>query len=341
MRGKKNKKEVSREELIVELQNLGFLLGRIPNLEDCRKENMVHSAAVYLSVFRSWTEALEAAGYVREDKRKRFTKMELLQGLSRLRKELGRNPKSRDVDACEYLPSSAVYNTYFGSFSGAMRMIGYGCTKIARFSDKELLDKLKVLHKRLGRCPRTTDLRNADDMPSPDCYRRAFGDLYEACRRIGIDVVRGARRKFTDDEMFDFLRQAADAVGHTPSAGEYMCWRDNRAGIPAVCTYRQRYHSWLEALRGAGLKLRYVQSLDENDRESIDEELEPPKYAMTDSYLCAKLWAYTQKVGHIPTYGEICPANDMPSYRTYYRRFGNLHNALIAAFVIDEDPTDM
>lgn len=78
----------------------------------------------------------------------------------------------------------------------------------------------------------------------------------EECRQDWIDPLlwsqytgKAGRRlydSFTDEELLDILRLAADELGHVPSQREIFCVY--RAYI------RHRFTNWPTALRAAGLK---------------------------------------------------------------------------------------
>jgi len=84
-----NADQVSDEELLDDLQRLHEELGKVPSILDVEAEGN-HGPTTYQNRFGSWSEALEAAGSIRNAGR---LMKELLAELRRLRDELDKRPR--------------------------------------------------------------------------------------------------------------------------------------------------------------------------------------------------------------------------------------------------------
>jgi len=68
----------------------------------------------------------------------------------------------------------------------------------------------------------------------------------EGCRKYQGAAGRGLYESFSDEELLDVLRLAADELGHNPSQKEVFY---------VYCAFiRKRFQNWPAALRKAGLK---------------------------------------------------------------------------------------
>lgn len=59
---------------------------------------------------------------------KRYTKNEVIDGLIRLKEELGHEPNAFEIDACSYLPVSRQFQRRFGGLQAIRKEIGFDST---------------------------------------------------------------------------------------------------------------------------------------------------------------------------------------------------------------------
>lgn len=114
--------------------------------------------------------------------------------------------------------------------------------------------------------------------------------------------------KPTDDELIESLQQFADVLGETPSARQVYEDDDHtfRRGL-----YQDRFGSWNDALRAAGLPVNREQRVT---KEELREEL----------------LAFADEIGRVPRQCDLNAAENRPSVSTYHRRFGSWNAALRA-----------
>ena len=114
--------EVTRDELISELQRLYNELGHVPTVSDLKEHGSV-SRNPYRRRFESWNAALEEAG-IEPEYHPDIGEKELIAELDRLADDLGRRPTFNDMN--EYGSYSAhTYVNNFGSWDSAVQEIGY------------------------------------------------------------------------------------------------------------------------------------------------------------------------------------------------------------------------
>jgi hypothetical protein len=107
------------------------------------------------------------------------------------------------------------------------------------------------------------------------------------------------------------LRRAANALGHAPSKGEYR-----RQGEFSTQTYRNRFGSWLDALKAAGIDPRARQVRACGRVERVD--------------LARDIRRVANDLGHAPAVHEYQDLGTSHK-QTVYKRFGSWFDALAAA----------
>ncbi|MCD2205143.1 homing endonuclease associated repeat-containing protein [Halobacterium sp. KA-6] len=119
------------------------------------------------------------------------------------------------------------------------------------------------------------------------------------------------RKLYSDEELLNRLKQFASELGRPPSQSEM-----NASGPHAAKTYADRFGSWNEALKTAGLE---TGTNEPNGRPAIPKD-----------ELLADLKSVSETVGEAPS--ERC-YNDHGEYsvKTYCKRFGGWNSALQAA----------
>ena len=142
-------------------------------------------------------------------------------------------------------------------------------------------------------------------VPSAPSYNRWFGGLREAYKRIGY---KERFRPLSDDELLAKLRRVLKKKG---SLTEILI--DNTRGMPASSTYRNRFGSLSEAYRRVGFKPRANSQRGRSGatRRASNEEL------------LASLRGLLRQRGRLNT-AIIAKSRRVPSFQTYYRRFGSL-----------------
>ena len=115
----------------------------------------------------------------------------------------------------------------------------------------------------------------------------------------------GLRRRYTDEDILDELRAAAERLGRSPTMREFA--RDPEAGVHPQ-TVIEHFGTWNAAKRAAGLY---------------------PRRFLTREELLEQLRALGQELGRIPTARDLgARRRSLPSASLYAHTFGSLANAL-------------
>ena len=112
----------SKAELIAKLQQKARELGRTPRIADIMEDASLPSYGTFQNCFGTWNKALENAGlYLNKAHRSREEGVRLLQKKAA---ELGRSPKSTDVDIDMDMPPSSSYIKIYGRWNNALKAAG-------------------------------------------------------------------------------------------------------------------------------------------------------------------------------------------------------------------------
>jgi hypothetical protein len=115
----------------------------------------------------------------------------------------------------------------------------------------------------------------------------------------------GLRRRYTDDDILEELRAAAERLGRSPTMREFA--RDPEAGVHPQ-TVIEHFGTWNAAKRAAGLY---------------------PRRFLTREELLEQLRALGEELGRIPTARDLgARRRSLPSASLYAHTFGSLANAL-------------
>ena len=99
---------------------------------------------------------------------------------------------------------------------------------------------------------------NGRPWPSDQTYVNRFGSWRAALLQAGLPVnpraPRPPKRKFSDQDCIQALRDAARALGKAPTAAEYDAFvKASKKSLPGPGTVRKRCGTWYEALSKACL----------------------------------------------------------------------------------------
>jgi hypothetical protein len=244
-----------------------------------------------------------------------YSRDELLERLTALADELGRSPTMRECGNASTMPSAATYQHRFGSWSEALTAAGLAPrTVVAQIPQEELLDSLRTLANEIGRPPTISECNAASETASARTYQNRFGSWIDALHAAGIDP-RDAPRSVPCEELLADLRHLAEILGRSPSRSD--C--DAHSSVLSSSTYCQRFGSWNETLRVAGL-----------DPETIE----------TDSRykLLIDVHDLVETLGAVPTAAEM---NEFAPFalHTYELEFGSWDAAIEAVGTSESTPT--
>ena len=308
------------EQLIDSLRRAADQLGHTPTMAEFRSLDGFPDILTVTRRLGSWKRALGQAGLKskREVKSPAYTDDELLEHLRRSAKILGKAPCEDGLATIEGFLNAVTYCKRFGSWKGALAQAGIGRRgRKPQYSDDELLDILKHVTDRLGRPPTSSELALMDNVPSAATYANRFGSWTSALDRAGIKGKKTGRgrKRYTDEKLLSLLNDAAGQLGRTPRVQDLS----GMEGFPSPLTYRNRFGSWVAALKKAGLK---PTTRGGRARYTPEELLDLLKKA-------------ANKLGRAPRSSELADIKGLPTYNTYIGRFGTWQNALLAAGLID------
>lgn len=240
--------------------------------------------------------------------RQLYSDEELLMHVVELGNELGKVPSIKDMNKAEQRPSGALYLYRFGSWNAALDKVGMKPRK-HWYTDGELIVALQKLAERLGRAPRRIEINRAEDSPILDTYERRFGSYEDALVKAGLEPA-SPYIQITDEELIKKLNDLTRVLGHVPSYSEIA----KEKNYPHPSTYQDRFGSWTEAIKKAGL--------------------ERSRKFYSDDELILELKKLAKELGHTPAYLEMTELKDYANPRTYVDRFGSWRKAVEKAGLI-------
>lgn len=176
-----------------------------------------------------------------------------------------------------------------------------------RYTKDFLLQSLKRFYIEKGRVPIANDFCNDTKYPSVATIIRYFESWNNAIRDAGLWDNRITVR-ITDDKLLYYMKQFYKENGRTPTHYDF----NNNPNYPSFGTYIERFGSWNNALREAGLW---------HNRVIV---------RMTDGELLEYLMKFYEENGRIPTCYDFNSDPNYPNVATYQKRFGSWNKALKA-----------
>lgn len=229
---------------------------------------------------------------------------QLLATLRNLVAELGRAPTPDEIDAQSDHPLAA-YRTEFGSWGQVLAVANLDPPAGRRIPDKALLAELRRLASEMEKTPSEEDMRHHGNH-SINTYKHRFGSWNEAIETAGLDPNPDRRERSREALLAD-IEQAADDLGRPPTRREMSEYTEFDP-----ITYRNRFGSWNQALKAAGLDSR------------------PAQERVSDDELLAELQHLASDLEKPPTTTDMEQKGEFSS-GTYYKRFDSWSDALEAA----------
>lgn len=173
------------EELFFELIRVSEVVDRPPSTVDMQ-EHSVYSPATYTNRLGTWPEVLSAAGFeFPEDRFKPVPKDDLVEELQRLGEELGRPPKSDEMEELGEF-GRGVYHHRFGSWNHALEAAGFPPRAWKeKYSTQELADELRRVGRELGYSPTVREFERNSEI-SPTTVQERFGSWSNALKALGL-----------------------------------------------------------------------------------------------------------------------------------------------------------
>lgn len=306
------------KQLINTLQDIAEDLGHPPTRSDINNHAEV-SVNAFRSVFGSWSEALETAGFDVQRSGQRISDEDLLKELNRLADKLGHTPTIQDLREHGQF-SISPYKDHFGSWNEALETADLKpntgpSNPIPR---TDLIDELQRLGDNLGYPPTQSDM-NEYGAYSTSTYERAFNSWMDALDKAGFDQSDlRSRKRISEKTLLNELKRLNNELGHPPTTDEMK-----NCGQFSVPTYRNRFGSWADALKEAGLNPQTSQSSQSLSQKDLINDLQQ----------------LADELGHPPTLQEQ-KNQGSHSHSVYYDHFGSWRNALQAAGFEDQKPQE-
>ena len=216
-----------------------------------------------------------SSSYEEEDKSP--TEKELLKEIKRLSEALSRTPKKSEMgDLGEYSPW--LYIREFGSWNEAVEEAGMEPNR-RQLSDEELLDNIRQLADELDRPPNSTEIQNQGDH-GYKTYIDRFGSWEEALVEAGFDPDNAKSRGYSEEELLAEINRLGTELGRPPTMSQM-----NKMGEYSPSPYRERFDSWDDALRKAGLDPSKKERISKEDLTKIDLPQKAPDELLEGSYV--------------------------------------------------------
>lgn len=240
---------------------------------------------------------------------RKITDEDLLEELQKLGEQLGKTPTAADMNERGSYSASACQN-HFGTWNNALEAAGYVPKHEREDSPDrgELLTELSELAERLGRSPLMEDM-DAQGEYSAKLYSTRFESWNEALREAGLET--NVDVGLSSEELISDLKEFTANLGKTPTRREM-----NQMGPHSPRPYSDRYGSWNESLREAGLDPNHA--AHRRDSPISEEEL------------LDELERLTEVLGHPPTGPEMQSVGKFSS-SIYQRKFETWNEALRTA----------
>lgn len=251
--------ELTNEQLIQMLKDLGKRLGRTPTQKDCCSENDMPSYETYRERFGSFENALRLAGYVITRVRHRVFKSRdaMLDYCRDYYRREGKAPGRRFIASDPDAPSMQEIKREFGSLNGYVAAAGCPVNKfIVELSDEEMLELLEQKCEELGRNPTTAEVDEDPNMPNAVSYYKRFGSssLNGALELIGrkpnAQHNSSKWRNLTNEDLIRLLAEKQSKQDRTVTLADIKA----DPNMPGASVYIRRFKSFPTALALIGRK---------------------------------------------------------------------------------------
>jgi hypothetical protein len=165
-------------------------------------------------------------------------------------------------------------------------------------SEDQLIEDLREFAEEIGEPP-TTEQMNEDGPWSDGVYFNYFNSWTDALRKADLSP-----KKISDEKLIKDLQSFVDSLGETPTKQKM-----NSSGPHGATTYSNRFGSWNDALREAGLKPVHC------------------KQTATEEELISSLTEVADELGETPSVNQMREHGDW-SPNTYQKIFGSWNDAL-------------
>ena len=265
-----DKKYYTKEDLINSLRKLYNKFGRAPRYDkDFGIKNNMPSSKTFGKRFGSFNNALRLAGIPITKEYKRYNNNKLITILKLFAKKIGKTPRRKDFYYNKNMPDPNTYKIKFGSFNKAIKLAGLEInnSKFFYYTNKELLNLLTKISKKLGRTPNNYDFKHMKELPSMWIYHKRFGSYTNAVLEVGLKPNKGFSDKlaiYWQNHCVEIAKDLFDDIktnkGHNKKVGKPDIWiKKNKIYIDANLSLFHVDHikSQIERYTKDGYKLQF------------------------------------------------------------------------------------
>lgn len=178
-----------------------------------------------------------------------IAKADLIKALQDLASSLGRTPTKQEMES-NGAYSTTPYYRVFGSWTAAVEAADLSPQHYQSVPEAELLEELHTLAEDLGHSPRPHEMISQGEF-SPDTYRRRFNSWENALVEADLAPPNSSPpRQFSREALITALEDLTHELGRPPTQSDMQA-----QGVYSPDIYHDRFGSWNEALKTAGLLL--------------------------------------------------------------------------------------
>lgn len=255
--------------------------------------------------------------------RRGYTREILIRQIRNLANKLGRAPTQLDIRSASKLNECAsppTFYQFFGSINKAKEAAGLPIQRLRKYDKTLIITQLKSLARRLGRTPRETDVKIANQMgksASAPLLYKVFGSLNKALKAAGLRP--NVRRDYSKEEIIKQLKGLAKTLERIPRSSD-ITKASKKKQCASFATIARTFGSLSSALLAAKFTV--------TTRKGVKYKKEEVKRG---------LQLLKKRLKRVPTFYDIergSKARLCASYPTLVRCFGSFRAALRAAKLI-------
>lgn len=248
---KPERSPASEEEIIAEIQRVAD--GSPPTAAQMDSEGNI-SSRTCSDAFETWNAAVEAAGFDPNNDWEDADRDGLLDEIVRLREELGETPSTADMRDHGKFPPSRYFDN-FESWNDAITEAGFTPNEQVldpeeqRIPESDLLDELHRVADVVDDRPTSHEMIDHGKY-STKPYYNTFGSWNRAIEIAGFTPFTGVSEDiYSTEELLTELRRLESELEKPPTT-DGMAENGHMSAHP----YLQRFGSWIDALKRAGIE---------------------------------------------------------------------------------------
>lgn len=195
------------------------------------------------------------------------------------------------------------------------------------YTDDEIIKDIKrVSNRESGRLSSTTYSKHGD--PSVTTVINRFGSWKNALEEAGLEPQQQNSQytsRISEEEILEEIRNVAKTVDWVPSASDFR-----EHGDISISTVRNRFDSWTEARKKAGVNKMSTERLEELNESSADASREE---------LIQEIRSLYEKVGETLTAADVVSFGEYDK-NEYEMVFGSVFDAMREAGIAEKNSVE-